>query len=267
MLKINIRKGFAPHVIYLTVLPLFFIGFCLAYNPFGIMDFYDCTSLPNLGDIAILASIILVTLTFSRLFFWLVRSKKELIWWQCICWGFAEVLVASAFMALYTSLNSTHDYLLYLPECVKFAFMILVYPYLIIAAVNILLYSVEPESQSSEENTAGLVRFYDEHGKLKLVINPASILFIKAEDNYIIINYLESGSIKRYELRNSMRSIEETATRHGIYRCQRSYYVNPRHVKVLRKDKEGYIFAELDLAEVPSIPVSKKYYQAISALL
>ena len=267
MLKINIRKGFAPHIIYLAVLPLFFLGFCFAYNPFDILGFYDRSRLPILGDIAILSSIILVTLTISRLLFWLVRSRKELLWWQCIGWGMMEVLACSAFMALYTSLNCDLDYMYSLSVCVKFTFLILIYPYLIIAAINILLYSVVSSDEVLGEDQAGLMKFFDEHNKLKLVISAASILYIKAEDNYIVIHYQEGGILKKYELRNSMRSIEEAAPRHGIYRCQRSYYVNPRHVKVLRKDKEGFIFAELDLPEVQPIPVSKRYYTLISTLL
>ena len=50
-------------------------------------------------------------------------------------------------------------------------------------------------------------------------------------------------------------------------RCQRSYFVNPAHVKVLWKDKEGFIFADLDVPDLPSIPVSKQYYDTIAALL
>lgn len=264
MLKINIRKGFKPHIVYIIALPLFFLVFCLAYNPFDILGFYECTPLSSLGDIAILSSIILVTVTISRLLFWLVRSKKDLLWWQCIGWGILEVGVVAAFMALYTCLNGNQDYLYSLSLCVKYAFLILIYPYLIIAAIDILLYSVVSSNAQAEDDPASLVKFYDEHNKLKLVISDAAILFIKAEDNYIKIHYLEGGNVKTYELRNSMRSIEEVAPRHGIYRCQRSYYVNPRHVKVLRKDKEGFIFAELDLPDLAAIPVSKRYYQAIS---
>ena len=61
-----------------------------------------------------------------------------------------------------------------------------------------------------------------------------------------------------------MKSLEELMQKHGLLRCQRSYYINPNHIKVLRRDKEGMISAELDVANQKSIPVSPKYYEAVA---
>ena len=66
---------------------------------------------------------------------------------------------------------------------------------------------------------------------------------------------------------DASRPIEPLMQRAGIVRCQRSYFVNPRHVTVLRKDKEGAIVAELDAAPQRPIPVSPKYYDALNQLL
>ena len=55
--------------------------------------------------------------------------------------------------------------------------------------------------------------------------------------------------------------------KHGIIRCQRSYFVNPRHVTVLRRDKEGMIQAELDTTPGRQVPVSPKYYEQLSKML
>jgi DNA-binding LytR/AlgR family response regulator len=63
-----------------------------------------------------------------------------------------------------------------------------------------------------------------------------------------------------------MRGIEELMAKHGIIRCQRSYFVNPRHVTLLRRDKEGFILAELDVRN-KTVPVSPKYYEQLSKLL
>ena len=64
-----------------------------------------------------------------------------------------------------------------------------------------------------------------------------------------------------------MRGIEELMAKHGIVRCHRSYFVNPRHVKVLRRDKEGMIQAELDVAAIKPVPVSPTYYDQLSKML
>ena len=72
---------------------------------------------------------------------------------------------------------------------------------------------------------------------------------------------------KEYSLRQSMRGIEGLMQKHGIIRCQRSYFVNPRHVTVLRRDKEGMIQAELDTTPGRQVPVSPKYYEQLSKML
>ena len=77
---------------------------------------------------------------------------------------------------------------------------------------------------------------------------------------------MEGEALKEYTLRQSMKGIETLMDKHGIIRCQRSYFVNPRHVKVLRRDKEGIIQAELDTHN-QHVPVSPKYYEQLSKML
>ena len=78
---------------------------------------------------------------------------------------------------------------------------------------------------------------------------------------------MEGEHHKEYSLRQTMRGIEDLMAKHGIVRCQRSYFVNPRHVKVLRRDKEGMIQAELDVTAMHPVPVSPKYYEQLSKML
>ena len=142
------------------------------------------------------------------------------------------------------------------------AVFVLPYPYIIFALQFAFL---RPNKKEAAEDD--LVRFADNTGRLKLVIAHDVLLFIEAQENYISIHYLEGEKPKEYSLRQSMRGIEELMDKHGIIRCQRSYFVNPRHVKVLRKDKEGIIQAELDVTGTKSVPVSPKYYDQLSELL
>ena len=60
-----------------------------------------------------------------------------------------------------------------------------------------------------------------------------------------------------------MKSIEDICTGNGILRCHRSYFVNPAHIKALRKDKENIIVAEMDTNDNTLIPISKTYYDDI----
>ena len=81
------------------------------------------------------------------------------------------------------------------------------------------------------------------------------------------INYIENDRPRTYVLRNSMKAIDELCQDHGLIRCQRSFYVNPVHVKVLRKEKDGVMYAELDAPDVQNIPVTKRYYEILAERL
>lgn len=99
------------------------------------------------------------------------------------------------------------------------------------------------------------------------MVSSPSVLYIKADDNSVKINYIESSKIKEFSLRTSMKSLEPIAAKFHFVRCQRSYYVNPAHVSILRKDSEGFIFAILDMDDAKPIPVSKTYYDNIASIL
>jgi len=50
-------------------------------------------------------------------------------------------------------------------------------------------------------------------------------------------------------------------------RCHRSYFLNALHVDLLKKDQNGYMLAKLDRDGLDPIPVSKRYYEAVTAVL
>jgi DNA-binding LytR/AlgR family response regulator len=122
-------------------------------------------------------------------------------------------------------------------------------------------YVGEKEKEVVDES---LMRFVDNTQKLKLMIASPAVLYVEADENYVHVRYMEGERVKDYPLRASMKSLEELMLKHGLLRCQRSYYINPQHIKVLRRDKEGMISAELDVANQKSIPVSPKYYEAVA---
>jgi DNA-binding LytR/AlgR family response regulator len=148
-------------------------------------------------------------------------------------------------------------------QCFFNLFIILIYPYIILNLAFAYVAKIE-------ENTIyddSLMRFLDNTKKLKLMIAASAVLYVEADENYVHVRYLEGERLKDYALRASMKSLEELMQKHGLVRCQRSYYINPQHIKVLRRDKEGLISAELDVANQKPIPVSPKYYDSLSKWL
>ena len=128
-----------------------------------------------------------------------------------------------------------------------------------------LAFAGQKEETATYDDT--LMRFVDNTQRVKLMIASSAVLYIKAEENYVHIRYMEGDRLKEYALRASMKSLEELMNKHGLIRCQRSYFINPQHVKVLRRDKEGMITAELNNTQAPPIPVSPRYYEQLTKWL
>jgi len=183
-----------------------------------------------------------------------------------------EVLIISIFVALYVHLMRAEggSYFSTLTTYVGYCYLIMIIPYLVLTlsfTVGEYRDKARKTKSESKEVDDTLIHFYDEHQKDKLIIAGDAVLYISAEENYVNIHYLKSGKPIEYVLRASMRSLEETAEKHGLVRCQRSYYINPRHVKVLRKETAGQIVADLDVAGLPGIPVSRTYADKLTERL
>ena len=249
-------------LLHCIIIPIFFLGFILIYSSSWVDRFLD-TGNGIVFNTLMLTSILTGIMCLSRIP--MTALRKELLplsWWLYAIWSFVEVFVFACFAGLYMSLVDAEGYFTTLGKCLQIAFAILPYPYILFALLFALIRPDEKEV--SEEN---LVRFADSTGRLKLVIAHDVILYIEAQENYVSIHYMEGEKPKEYTLRQSMRGIEELMDKHGIIRCQRSYFVNPRHVKVLRRDKEGFIQAELDVHNTHAVPVSPKYYEQLSKML
>ena len=217
-----------------------------------------------------LMCIILGVLCASRIPMVACRRYLRLKWVHYVLWSAAEFILMALFMGLYMALMYKNTELAvgsiyYFPnvgKCISLLLTNILLPYLFINALFANFRDASPQAQ--EEN---LVRFHDATQRLKLVISTEAILYIKADENYVSICYLDGERLKEYSLRNTMRAMEALMQKAGIVRCQRSYFVNPRHVTILRKDKEGTIVAELDTTPTKSIPVSPKYYESLNQLL
>lgn len=259
-----------PLAAYIAGMPAFFVAFCLLYDPFDIMEYYSFGSFSYSFHLTMLGCIILLTMIPMRLF--LHRAEKSGLFriTQYVFWCAGELFVCACFMALYTQLfrNSDGGWFQSLATCMKYSFLILCYPAVFVAFRRLLSEKKSaPESNPAPGPEDSLVKLYDEHRRLKLTISPASVLFVRAESNYVTVSYLDSGKPKEYLLRSSMKSAEESLSKFGMTRCHRSFLVNPRHVSMLGKEGDGLTYATLDTPGVPKIPVSKQYCESLSSLL
>lgn len=249
--------------LHVIAMPVFFLGFILIYQSRWMFRLLDADQNLAVFSTLIVTCILIGVLCASRIPMTACRKYIRITWWQYTLWSLAEIIVFSCFAALFLALlHGSCGYFPALGQCLCMAFAVLSYPYIIFA---VLMAWLKPDEQEGTEEN--LVRFADSTGRLKLVIANDVILYIEAQENYISIHYMEGETHKEYSLRQTMRGIEDLMARHGIIRCQRSYFVNPRRVKVLRRDKEGIIQAELDVNNIHSVPVSPKYYEQLSKVL
>jgi DNA-binding LytR/AlgR family response regulator len=63
-------------------------------------------------------------------------------------------------------------------------------------------------------------------------------------------------------LRCRLKTVEESFQDSDLVRCHRKYIVNMQHVKVLTREKEGYV-VDLDLEGSDPIPVTKTYEENV----
>ena len=259
----NIFRKLPVQVWYFLAAPLFFMAFLLVYTPFDSRTFLDAGRGLYYFNVTILFSILFVTLAATRLAFHFIFRGRRLSLFGYIGWCLAEMLVASAFMALLMSLISQPPmpYFRAIGQCSRLSFLVLCFPYAIIT----LSLFVNARAENAELKQDQMLRFTDENGKLKLVVASSSVVYAAAEENYVRIHYLEGVRLKDYVLRNSMKSVETVCEGKGLVRCHRSYIINPAHVKALIKGKEGMIEAEMGV-DCPPIPVSKRYYDMLASL-
>lgn len=250
---------------YVLASVAFFIIITL-YRPSALVGFLDMGRGLFGFNVCIISSIVLVTLVLSRLVFYFLRFFTCRSWWHYLAWCILEVLAASLFVALYLTLmlKGAMSYFDVLGFSTLWCFLILSIPY---AILTLSFYVIGmKEEQRDAPDDASLVRFLDVNKQLKLVLAPSALLYVSAEENYVRIHYMDGDRVKDYQLRASMTGIEPVMTKAGIFRCQRSYYVNPQHIKALRKDVGGSIVAELDCAGL-SVPVSRNTYEELGKLI
>ena len=258
----EIFKKFGTHALYFSTVPFFFLIFVALYKPFHIDILLNNPWASYSFNIAMIMCIILLVILSSRMILYFTRVIRHLSlnWYRVWCIG--EIVVCSFFVALYVILISKlgMQYLEVLVYTAAYLFLVLVFPYVILDQALNLAAAKNANVASADDNK---LHFYDNRHVLKFVVNTENVLFIKADENYITIHYNEGDKRKTYDMRCSMKSIEDVCEENGILRCHRSYFINPKHIKALRKDKENAIVAELDTADDTLIPISKRYYEEL----
>lgn len=258
---------FMPVFVYALVLPAFYLLSILWYEPARMHEMM-CAGGEQLFslNISITSAIILVVLSFSRLLLWLSRKHLNMNMGWYALWCVSETVLASAFTALYLVLmahGADGSFFAYFGRCIAMLGSLFIYPYLILT----LAYCLNDAQGGTAAENGERLKFYDLRHQLKFITSASSVLYIESNENYIIVHYEENGIDKKYQIRNTLKNVEEVCEKAGFVRTHRCFIVNPQHVKLIRKSDGGSYFADLDMGAEDGIPVSKKYYDSVTSVL
>lgn len=255
-------RHFTNELWYIFHLPFFFFVFMVVWVPFHSETDLDMGRSLFMFNVTMMMCIILVTLLLSRTVRYLLGSAVNRSWWQLLAWCALELTVITYFLALYLYLmDPSVPYFRWVALSLQYSFLVLIFPYLLITGVCALVSAYQTPPRERE-----LVRFSDGSRQVRLVLLKDVILYVKAQENYVRIYYLDNGNVKDYTLRSTMRAISPLMEHFGFFRCHRSYYVNIAHIVALRRDRDDAFSAELDVPDTV-LPISKRVYQELTEKL
>ena len=104
-----------------------------------------------------------------------------------------------------------------------------------------------------------VINLFDNEGSMKLSVRQKNLYFIESDDNYIKVWFEDhNGQVKQYMLRCRLKTVEDSFADSSLVRCHRKFIINISKVKVLSKEKDGYVL-DLDTEGLSPVPVSKTY--------
>ena len=254
-------------IIHWLVIPLFAFVFCLYYRPFIMFDFLSMENSTFSFNSTMLLCILLVTLAMTRWGLYAIGKFRNVTGIAYLFWCVGETIVSALFCALYLVLISQTSYTYFEIAGISFLNLLTITMYPLVIMWLCFDRYLRNEDTDKLVDEGSLIRFYDEYKKLRLVIANEAVVFVKSEENYVQIHYLDKDKTKKFVLRSSMKALEEDLSKKGLVRCHRSYFINPAYIKIVHRDESGQIVAELNQDRFDSIPISRKYQDVIMKLL
>lgn len=260
-----------------TIIQIFFTAifafiFIITYRPFGYDKWYG-----NIGDLELLAGTAVVVLLgmvviiITRIGMFFLKKTHEITLAVYIFMIVFEIILLGGF---YTALervilHDTRSAISLLFNAVQNTSLILLIPYtlsILFFAWNDIKRKLDQVVHQFRDPAEIFIPIKDEKGVLRLTLKSMNILYLESNDNYVNVFYLDNEKTKSYLVRNSLKQLEKSLKDYPIYRCHRSYSVNMKNVKMIRKAKKGYELVLNSLKE-ECLPVSKSYEKKILDLL
>ncbi|MBQ0087596.1 MAG: LytTR family transcriptional regulator DNA-binding domain-containing protein [Bacteroidales bacterium] len=266
------KTGVISMLVFTAVFALVFIN---AYRPFNVDQLYptvDGFTIFLVSSLLIMLGLVVVAV--SRFVLYHYASKHVITYLGFGFWIIIEILLLALVYArlacIYIPYPEKHIWSILL-NTIKNTFLVIVIPYTISVLYIVLRdYSRrlkaldELRLASLEEKTPETLTFYDYKGEIRFSIKRENFLYVEACDNYVNIWYMNKGRVEHFLLRSTLKALLSYNMGDSIRRCHRSYIVNFDNVNLIRRDKDGGVYADFGVEGVVSIPVSSTYAESIS---
>lgn len=264
-----------------TFATLFSLVFLLVSVPFSHNAWFKLGTSEAFGFTVAFILIALGLIILSKTVMFRVKGKFEMLMSHYVIWNVLEIIIVCVLYTLFTYIADDSGKI----EVEGISMTNVFFNSLVYCTVSLgvpYIFSGMYFAINDKNNTIRLMNFgnvvsdetlspvdekkitlFDNNGILKLSVSSSNLYYIESDDNYIKVWFKDSkGVLKQYMLRCRLKTVEESFQDSDLLRCHRKYIVNMTHVKILSKEKDGYIL-ELDDENITPIPVTKTYEESI----
>ena len=263
-------------VISLIISILYALVFLVIYSPYSETAWFGLAKSESflLTTTFVVASVLILVMSRLLMFF-LTKNIVKMTYLKYSLWLLGEIILIGVFHAILSMVyvKITEYSIPYIvTKSIMITLLALGFPYVVSAMWitikdmrNTLLVTDTSDIATDGEAIAqniDIINIADNKGVLKLSVKLDNLYYIKAEDNYTIVNYTKNGMLNRYMIRCKIQTIEDNFSGTPLMRCHRTYIVNTQKIKVLRHESDGF-YMDFDFDGIDPIPVSKTYNEAV----
>lgn len=263
-------------VISLIISILYALVFLVIYSPYSETAWFGLAKSESflLTTTFVVASVLLLVISRLLMYF-TTKSLMKMTYLKYSLWLFGEIILIGVFHAILSMvyIKITEYSVPYIvTKSIMITLLALGFPYVVSAMWitikdmrNTLLVTDTSDIATDGEAIAqniDIINIADNKGVLKLSVKLDNLYYIKAEDNYTIVNYTKNGMLNRYMIRCKIQTIEDNFSNTPLMRCHRTYIVNTQKIKVLRHESDGF-YMDFDFEGIDPIPVSKTYSESV----
>lgn len=250
------------------------LGFLALFQPINLVPFTKQEIVYFIGGTSIITflvlvfNIIILPSLFPKLFFHKRKSFTRDLFWNIYLLGSLSLANLLFFIQLFGLESITFDVFtqISLLGLIPLTVLIITNHFRSLRAQLRQEKAINQSLMMEQKKEKKFIHFESEYKNDHLILDPESILAIKAADNYIDVYYESEEEIKNQMIRSSLVKAESLLTEYPhIIRTQRSFIVNVKKIKEIQNISEGYKLL-FDKTNIQAF-VSQKYMSDFKKLI